>query len=318
MSTPDRTEVPAAHWGEFEEKRNEGRLLLTDRVEKHLPEFRGQTIVNGQKPSRPITIHDLLTHTSGMLAGGQPPPDGLKGRDLRDVTLAEIARVLVKEPLEFEPGTKYHYSTMGFRILDRIIEVASGQPAGNFREQRIFRPLGMKDTFTAHVAPEKRERIASLYQLEDGQLKKSASDLYRRPPNEIYSTAMDVFVFQMMLNGGTYKGTRILSRAAVEAMTAAHTGDLPASGSAPTASGPSSRPEQGYGLGWFIVRGPSPLRPLDSIATYAHFGGLGTRGWVDPKKDLVGVFMMQLGGPGPDRLAARDTFSAMAAAAVVD
>ena len=320
----------------------EGRLLLSDPVEKHLPEFRGQMMVERRdgykvvatkKPSRPITIRDLLTHTSGMTGDGAPRDPSLP-RVLEGKTLAERVQISSQKPLEFEPGTKYHYSSPGFATLGQIIESVTGQPYEQFVEQYIVRPLGMKDTFF-FPPPEKCDRIASGYDLEDGKLRRCQSplfDLCRKRGNGNYgssaggwlSTASDIFAFyQMMLNGGIYKGSRILSRASVEVMTTVHTGDLPASGSLPTPSGPTSRPELGSGLGWRIIR--EPLAPdalaLESIGSYGHGGRSGTIAWVDPKKDLVGVFLIQRhfgsthrAGHGPER----ETFMAMAAAAIAD
>ena len=198
-------------------------------------------------------------------------------------------------------------------------------------EERVFRPLGMKDTFygyqdgssgLAAPPPEKYDRIASWYKPENGKLQKvPLPDIttlqtwkFISPAGGCYSTASDMFAFyQMVLNGGTYKGVRILSRAAVEAMTTVQTGDLPASGSAPTPSGPVSRPEAGEGLGWIIRREPSAAVPLQSIGSYFKSGGKGTTGWIDPKKDLVVLFLIQRNGGNQ-----RSIFYNMAEAAIVD
>ena len=160
----------------------EGRLTLSDPVEKYLPEFRdqvmvdqreGDKVVTTKKPSRPITIRDLLTHTSGMPGGSTPAIQ-------RDKTLAENIAIFAKElTLEFEPGTKYLYSNWGFITLGRIIEVVSGKPYEELIEQRITRPLGMKDTFY-FPPPEKCDRIASVYDVEDGKLKKDQTDHCRK------------------------------------------------------------------------------------------------------------------------------------------
>ena len=319
----------------------EGRLTLTDPVEKHLPGFRDQMMVDRRegdkvltlkKPSRPITIRDLLTHTSGMPGDDKPRPKELT--DLFSKTsfpeLAEVVAIRSREPLEFEPGTKYHYSSRGFGTLEFIIESITGQAYEEFIEQRITRPLGMKDTFY-FPPPEKCDRVASVYDLEDGRLKKRQIDLCRKKGKSDgplvrvwFSTASDIFAFyQMMLNGGTYNGVRILSRASVEAMTTDHIGDLSAFGSAPTLSGPSARPEFGRGLGWIVIRDllDRYALALQSIGSYGHSGASGTYGWVDPEKDLVGVFLIQLrfrrgarAADRPERLA----FIAMAAAAIVD
>ncbi len=132
---------------------DEGRLATADPVEKYLPEFRGQKMVverSGGRmvlgpPSRRITLHDLLTHTSGMPGGF---PEGLREIfTARDRTLAEAVAVYSQQPLDFEPGTRWRYSNMGIATLGRIIEVVSGMRYENFLARRIFEPLGMKDSF---------------------------------------------------------------------------------------------------------------------------------------------------------------------------
>jgi len=295
----------------------EGRLGLGDPVEKHLPEFRGLWVIesregdkarNLKRPPRPITVRDLMTHTSGM-AGG--PPEGI--RDLFTTfhkTLAEAVAIYSQQPLEFEPGTKWLYSNPGIATLGRIIEVIADQPYERFLEERIFRPLGMKDSFL-FPPPDKHDRIASLYRLEEGKLKKSPADIYRKgarysmPEGGMYSTASDLAAFyQMMLNGGAYQGKRILSRASVETMTALHTGELTAGHS----------PGMGFGLAWEVVRQPLGMLRMMSIGSYGHGGAFGTHGWVDPKRELVGVFLVQRPGANEEKAA----FQSMAAAAIAE
>lgn len=306
----------------------EGLLTLSDPVEKHLPEFGGQEIIDSQdastdrvlkKPSRPITIYDLLTHTSGM-PRAESLPESVKGPDGRlrpGKTLTDLVAVIAREPLEFEPGTRCLYSNWGFPPLGRIIELVSGERYDQFVERRIFQPLGMTDTF--YVPPlEKCERIAVSYNLEQGRLKREAdADLYRKragapsvnPGGGWLSTAADMLAFsQMIATGGTWNNTRILSRAAVTAMTTLQTGGLPV-----------DRPGIGRGLGFEIVTGPPATLGFHSVGTYGHSGRTGTFGWVDPEKDLVGLFFIQRkiegrAGHGPER----KVFAAMAAAAVED
>lgn len=308
----------------------EGRLLLSDPVDKFVPEFRDQTVVakregekvlTTKKPSRPITIMDLLTHTSGM-------PWPASYRPLK--TLAEHVAVLPREPLEVEPGAKFLYTDAGFDTLGRIIEVASGQPYEKFIEERVLRPLGMKDS-CFFPPPEKYNRIASAYEPQNGKLRR-AEDLnpdwlshgpggyraflaavqYPGPSWGMFSTASDMAAFhQMMLNGGTYNGVRVLSRASVEAMTTEYTGDL----------GPERR--WSYGLGWDVhrERPSSGLFALESPGAYGKGGSRGTFGWVDPGKELVGIFMIQHNSlveseePG---YTVRDTFIAMTYAAIAE
>ena len=153
---------------------DEGKLAVDDPVEKHLPEFRGQMLVAEQsgdtvtlkKPSRPITLRDLLTHTSGL--PGAPPPGLAELYAKRNHTLAEAVMAYSQRPLNFEPGSKWAYCNVGIDTLGRVIEVVSGQPYETFLKERLFDPLGMADTTfypspataradRAHLRPQGRE-----------------------------------------------------------------------------------------------------------------------------------------------------------------
>jgi CubicO group peptidase (beta-lactamase class C family) len=276
----------------------EGKLALTDPVEKHLPEFRGLWVIGRKddqtrtlrRPSRPITIRDLMTHTSGM--SGEFP-DGLSDLMVKgNRTLAEAVSVFSQQPLEFEPGTKWLYSNTGLNTLGRIVEVAADQPFDKFLEARIFKPLGMKDTFFFPTA-DKHDRIAQIYARKDGKLQRADIDLYRknykfvRASGGLFSTALDMAAFyQAMLNGGK----PLLSKASVEVMTALHTGDLPLG----TSTG------DGYGLTWRVTRSIGGTLAGKSIGSYGHGGAHGTQGWIDPAKELVGVFLIQRAGGGAE------------------
>jgi len=298
----------------------EGRIGLNDPVERHLPEFRGQWVIDSKpddksrvltKVSRPITIRDLLTHTSGMSG---VPPEGMKELLFKlNHTLAEAVLVYSQQPLEFQPGKKWSYSNPGIATLGRIIEVVSGMPFEKFLEARIFQPLGMKDSFI-FPPDEKRSRIAMVYKLDAGKLKPAGMEtlagdpwIYRKgakysmPEGGLYSTASDLaIVYQAMLNGGTYKGFRLLSKASVESMTTVHTGDLKPS----------------YGLGWAVTKEPGSYTTLTSPGSYGHGGAFGTYGWIDPKKDLVGVFLIQRFGGGTSE--EQTAFQTIANSAVID
>src|SRR5258708_18859832 len=132
----------------------QGKLALSDPVEKHLPEFRGLWMIESQeadktrslrRPARPITIRDLLTHTSGMSLN--PPPGIGELHGALHKTLAEAVAFFSQQPLEFEPGSKWQYSNTGMATAGRIIEVLSGMPYEKFLEARIFRPLGLMDSY---------------------------------------------------------------------------------------------------------------------------------------------------------------------------
>jgi CubicO group peptidase (beta-lactamase class C family) len=297
----------------------EGRIALGDPVEKYLPDFKNMWVIesresdkNGdtkrtlRRPSRPVTLRDLLTHTSGMF--GMPPETLEEAIARKTRTLADVVTLASQKPLDFDPGTKWQYSNLGIATLGRIIEVVADQPYEKFIESRIFQPLGMKDSFF-FLPADRQHRVATMYVLDKGKLKKADWELsgigakYPFPEGGMYSTALDLASFyQMMLNGGTYNGKRILSRATAEMMTDVHTGQLQAGHS----------PGMGYGLAWAVVRTADGTLPLTSIGAYGHGGAFGTYGWVDPKKDLVGVFLVQQ----PDVSTERSAFMAMAASAI--
>lgn len=303
----------------------EGKLAVTDTVEKHIPEFRGQMVVvkkneDGtvlmKKPARPITIFDVMTHSSGMSYG---PPAGLKELEQKmDRTLADAMLVYSQMPLEFEPGSKWQYSNLGIAILGRIIELRSGMPFEKFLETRLFQPLGMKDSHI-FLPAEKHLRLATLYRkLPDGMEKMNSQTLggdslnyrkgakYSAPEWGLYSTAQDLAAFyQMLLNGGVANGKRFLSKASIATMTRKQTGNLRA----------GHMPNTAFGLTWEVVEDPRGQLNYLSVGSFGHGGAFGTHGWVDPKKDMVGVYLVQMSGAD---VSAKYGFMQMANAAVLD
>ena len=287
----------------------EGKIALNDAVEKLLPEFRGQMVMDVaadgkrtlRKPTRAITVRDLMTHTSGMTG----PPDGLKELYTRmDKTLAEAVLVYSQTPLAFDPGTKWQYSNTGIATLGRIVETQSKMKFEDFLAQRIFEPLGMRDS---HIfLPEaKHSRLAAVYRIgDDGKLHKSGEEIlggysldyrkgakYSGPEFALYTTANDLANFyQMMLNDGVYGGKRLLSKASVKVMTMVHTGDLKA----------GHMPGTAFGLTWEVVNQPLGGQALLSEGTFGHGGAFGTHGFVDPKRSLVGVFLIQMSSNAAD------------------
>jgi CubicO group peptidase (beta-lactamase class C family) len=129
------------------------------------------------RPDRPITIRDLLTHTSG-LCGQVPEPLRNLYRDF-DRPLSEVAAIGSQAPLDFQPGARWQYSNIGIATLGRLIEVLSDQPYEMFMAGRIFEPLGMKDSFL-FLPADRHDRLASLYRLQDGVLKKVDADGFRK------------------------------------------------------------------------------------------------------------------------------------------
>lgn len=273
---------------------DEGKLSVEDPVEKHLPEFKGQWMVADRgkdtltlkRPARPITLRDLLTHTSGLATLDAPRPDG---------SLAELAMAYSQMPLQFEPGSKWSYCNTGINTLGRIVEVASGQSYASFLDTRIFKPLGMKDTTFWPTAAQAR-RVATSYTVAEGRsglvetnvffLKGPLTSRARTafPAGGLYSTATDLAKFyRMMLAGGASGGRRFVSQAAFEQMTRTQTGELKTG----FVDGMS------FGFGWAVVRQPQGVTAMLSPGTFGHGGAYGTQGWIDPKQGLIVVMMIQ-------------------------
>ncbi|HEU4795633.1 MAG TPA: serine hydrolase domain-containing protein, partial [Pyrinomonadaceae bacterium] len=279
----------------------EGKLALSDPVDNYLPEFKRS---DAKSLGPPITIHHLLTHTSGLPFSRPTEIEDITIK--RDRTLAEVVALLAKQEPEFAPGTQFRYTSGGFAILGRIIEVVSGKSYEQFVQERVFDPLGMRDSFF-FIPAEKRERVASLYRRKDGKLERwreleeySKRAKYSAPEFGMYSTAADLAsLCQLMLNGGTSRGRRIVSPLSVAAMTSNHTMNL--------LSAVTQRPAH-QGLGWGLSGDPMDDFPLTSPGSYGHNGAFGAIVWIDPKHGLVRIFLEHLFGSGNEVA----TFMAMA------
>ncbi len=260
----------------------EGKIRLTDPVSRFLPEFKdlkvavtpSQTVA----ANRPITIRDLLTHTSGMVAPARIPTDAT-------ATLATFIPRYAAEPLEFQPGSRWMYSnTVAFDMAARIVEIASGTTYDRFLRERLFDPLGMRDT--GHVlSAEARQRLARRYEVTAEGLKpfqRSDPPSYFGGGWGLHSTAQDYFRFaQMLLNEGTLDGTRVLSRRAVELMASVHIPDTL----------PGRQAGEGWGLGVRVVSDGALRNSWVSNGSFGWSGASGTHFWVDPAERLVGVLM---------------------------
>lgn len=282
----------------------EGRLSIWDRVGRHLPDFRNlQAEEAGERPP-PVTLQRLMTHTSGMASERvlfSPHPEFFRE------TLADVVATYASKPLAAPPGTRFIYSSPGFDVLGRVIEVVSGTSYEAFMEERVFGPLGMDDSGFL-TAMWDRDRMAPRYRFEDDRLQEDPRTVWEEtifpsPAFGLFSTAPDLgALLQMMLNGGTYDGRRILSRASVTVMTVNQIRDdeMPA-----------------WGLGWTVARQAGFIGgPLASSRAYGHGGSSGVNVWIDPENDLAGVFLIHQ--VGPESLSARNAFMTMAAAAVVN
>lgn len=301
---------------------DEGKLSTEDPVEKHLPEFKGQMLVQEKtadrvvlvKPPRPITLRDLLTHTSGL--PGSPPPGIGDLYSKRHKSLAEAVMAFSQRPLDFPPGSKWSYCNTGIDTLGRVVEVCSGKSFEAFLEERLFAPLGMKDSFF-YPPEDKHGRIAGLYKQEKGKLVKVPSFIgdvakgrYPIPAGGLYSTAGDIAkVCQMMLNRGESGGKRYLSEAAVERMTKNQMGEI----------GGGFVKGMCFGFGWAVVREPQGITETLSAGSYGHGGAFGTQYWIDPGKKMYFILMIQRTGlPNADGSELRRALQSIAAAAVAE
>ena len=290
----------------------EGKLALRDPVEDYLPEFKGlrvRTNVGPDSarlsiPNHAITIRDLLTHTAGIQDNSPPAiPDYAQ---TMKVPLDEVVRQLAKQPLLFQPGTQWSYSSPGIEILGRIIEVCSGEKYVDFITEHILKPLGMKDSFFFPPA-DKISRIAMVYAQKDGKLAPSPASIlggdpamhrqgavFPAPGWGLYSTAEDLLhLYRMMLNDGVYEGHRYLSPFSVHVMTEPQT-----TGIQPVGWMRGSD----YGLAWEIVTDPFGELAGHTIGTYGHGGAFGTQGWIDPNNDLISILLIQRSDGGTESM----------------
>jgi CubicO group peptidase (beta-lactamase class C family) len=292
----------------------EGKFLLDDPVSKYLPEFKNPKVLvkpaSGEPYSIPatreITIRDLLRHTSGLtynwnadLGSMYEKADVASGLLPYDGTIGDSVKHLAGLPLLFNPGDRFEYS-LGVDVLGRLVEVVSGMPFDEFLRTRIFEPLGMKDTY--FYPPEnKLDRLATAYTyypdkglnrfpdtpIREGTFVYSA-DYPARGPKKLFSggaglvsTAMDYARFcQMMLDDGKTGNARLLSRKSVELMTSDSLGKI--------------SPDQGFGLGFGIEGIKASLSELGSPGEY-NWGGFFYTGFsIDPKEQMIVIFMAQL------------------------
>ena len=297
---------------------DEGKLSVIDPVEKYLPEFKGQKVTrcgtgsglecSPVAPQRPITIADLMTHTSGLPAAAPPAPGAPA-----PTNLAGMVAPGGKVTLLFEPGTNWNYSNLGYATLGRIIEVVSGMPYDAFLTEKLFLPLAMPDT-TFFPNPAQKARVAALYTDRGTTLERAAavekSTLEAKiptPQGGLFSTAEDMFHFnQMVLNKGSLNGKRVLSAAAVELMAPSLTGDMKT----------GFAPGVGHGFGYEVVRNGAATVRYNSVGSVVKGGAYRTYEFVDFQKDLVGVLMMQRTNGNGDVSDEINAFLGMAAGAI--
>jgi CubicO group peptidase (beta-lactamase class C family) len=297
----------------------EGKVRLQDPVSRFIPEFADMTVAVAQPApagrgggagagraggpaaprfytvpaERPITVRDLLTHTSGLASGTISNSEAAKVAAGPKETLADYLPRLGKVPLEFQPGTRWAYSAAaGFDVLARIVEVASGLKYDQFVKQRLFDPLGMKDTTFA--PPAGNPRLVTLYSRTADVLRPQQdpgfmNGIYFSGGGGLFSTAEDYLQFaQMLLDGGQLNGRRLLSPRGVELMRSVAAPDtLP------------GRPRgEAYGLSVRVVNDPVARNSFLSEGSYGWSGLFGTHFWVDPQEKVVGILMTQTSAQG--------------------
>nr|AKJ87251.1 hypothetical protein [uncultured organism] len=317
----------------------EGKFFLNDPVARYIPELanlrvavstadstanvvsdgtasigsgKGDESLVGQtrEPRRQPTIRDLMRHTGGFTYGifGETEVDALyrEADVLGQADSKGFIKALGKMPLQYEPGSRWHYS-VSVDIQGYLVEVLSGMSLGEFMRKRIFEPLEMDDT-SFRIAPDKLERLAQLYSPVDTQI--SVDGVWQRSQSlklevadpeasrryiegggfesgggGLLSTADDYMRFcLMLLNGGELNGERLLSPKSVELMTTDHMGGT---GSV------FGRPGVGFGLNFAVLEELGQYGELGSVGEYNWGGAAGTRFWIDPEEDLVGIFMVQ-------------------------
>ncbi len=267
---------------------DEGRLGLNDQVERYLPAFKEQKFKtpSGDLVHRPFTVRHLLTHSSGLPSNS--PLRKLPIREWLKLPLSQTVNAAAKVNLDFEPGTKIHYSAVGFATLGRVIEVVSGRPFDRFVTEQVFEPLGMKSSFYNIPRP-LADRVAPLFffRMKDG--KYDGTDphdpdfkIINTMPNAgVFSTARDLAVFyQMFLNGGIYGGRRVLSPATVRMMLADQTSGLP----------------DRWGLAWMLGSGRRDAAvSVHPDRVFGHIGAGRCYAWGDPVEGLIGIALLQGG-----------------------
>ena len=288
----------------------EGKFHIDDPVSKYLPEYAEQKLLKEGElvaPTSPMTIRHLLTHTAGLTYGWTTdnPVDIEYGEAklFENDNLADFSKALAAIPLRFEPGTRYHYS-VAFDVLGALIEKVSGMPLDEFYQSRIFKPLGMSDTFF-EVPADKMHRLASDqgWDYENAKIAVVPADQGRKfdkvslfvGGGGLVSTITDYMRFsQMILNGGELNGVRLLGPKTVDFMGANHLSDTV------RAEGVGQYPAldlyngQSMALGYGVVTNPDAMPDLSSKGELSWGGVAGTKFWIDPQENIIGIAMVQL------------------------
>lgn len=291
----------------------EGAVQLSDPIEKHIPEFKGIQLTNPDydierqdikllEPERPITIQDCLNHTHGLPLTARVN----EATNIRDHVLASA-----RSTLDWEPGSKWRYGGEGLHVAAHIVERHSGMSYADFLQSRVFEPLGMKDTwFMRDDVPKKRlvERYTRDKSGQSWTVNESVGNRpYFRPDGGLHLTAENLLRFyQMMLNGGTFNGNRILGKDTVKQLVTITCGHL----------------EKGdhikgcfSALGFRTVREQVEARTTGlNPGSYGHGGSGGSMAWADPATDTIYIFMRN--NYGTSQVPMVEAFQEMVSAAV--
>lgn len=278
----------------------EGHFFLNDPISQYLPEFKEMMVVkdpevgsaSGLEPAKSqITIAQVLSHTAGFLHGIGPTE--LDKEVMEAIyrsgpkTIEERVKKLASTPLASHPGEKWNYSASP-DILARLIEVFTGMSPDQFLKTRLFDPLGMKDT-GYNLSAAQAERMVKLHHLDENgklitarQQTPTTGNTVFGGTHGLFSTAADYALFaQMMLNGGELNGKRYLSPKTVEIMAINQSGDL------------FQDAGKGFGLGFAVVDDLADSKALSSEGTFYWSGAYSTYFFIDPKEEMVAVFMTQ-------------------------
>jgi CubicO group peptidase (beta-lactamase class C family) len=305
-----------------------GMFDLHDPISKFIPAFADMKVIEKTKDNEeiivdaksPITIHQLLTHTSGLVYGcydNNPAcafyRDAKLFDDAKMSSIQSVAEKIASMPLAFHPGERFYYS-VSIDVLGYLIEILSGQSLQNFLYDEIFKPLGMQNSFF-YVPENQRHRVAKVYGGSDilqynaywsnimstwlsgknDYLDVSNTDPvdvpgFARGGYGLKMTIEDYFKFaSLLLNKGAYKGGHLLSPKTVELMQSDHLSQA----QMPVAFQDFIFTGLGFGLGGSVLLNPPQTLALGSVGNFGWSGAAKTYFWIDPKEELVGIFMAQ-------------------------
>ena len=288
----------------------EGLLRPEDPVSKYIPEFADMQVAVLKEPAdedispysvrgsdvpehrlvpayREITIHDLLTHTSGLASGGLGTAVSNRTPRRQGATLASQAPLYAAYTLDFQPGSRWAYSPgTGLDVAARIVEIVSGKPFDEFISERILQPLGMENTYF-EVPPEKQGNRVVIHGRDLSRFNRRGPVTYFSASGGLSSTAEDYLRFeQMFVNGGELFGNRLLSPRSIRMLASNQIGDLYKS---------FSRTQEGMGFGYTVavVLDPIAAKSRRSAGAFGWGGAFGTQSWTDPEEELTAVIMLQ-------------------------